>query len=44
MFRDIAEKNHWEPAFKGADETARFMDSEYARTKGVMTYLGLIKS
>lgn len=44
MFREIAEKNQWEPAFKGSEETAKFMDSEYGRTRGVMSYLGLIKS
>ena len=42
-FKKTAEKNQWEIDFKGAAETRKYMDEEYAATKKVMTYLGLIQ-
>jgi tripartite-type tricarboxylate transporter receptor subunit TctC len=42
-FKKAAEKHQWDVDFKGAAETRKHMDEEYARTKSVMTYLGLIK-
>ena len=41
-FKQAAEKNQWDVDFKGALETRKLMDEEYAATKKVMTYLGLI--
>lgn len=42
-YRKAAEKNQWDVEFKGAAETRRHMEQEYAQTKSVMQYLGLIK-
>ena len=42
-FKKAAEKNQWDVDFKGAAETRRHFDEEYAATKKVMTYLGLIQ-
>lgn len=42
-FQKAAEKNQWDIAFKGAAETRKLMEEEYARTRSVMTYLGLVK-
>jgi len=42
-FKKAAEKNQWDVDFKGAAETRRHFDEEYAVTKKVMTYLGLIQ-
>jgi putative tricarboxylic transport membrane protein len=41
-FKKAAEKYQWDVDFKGAAETRKLMEEEYARTKGVMSYLGLI--
>jgi putative tricarboxylic transport membrane protein len=41
-FKKAAEKNQWDVDFKGAAETRKHMDEEYAATKKVMSYLGLI--
>lgn len=43
-FKKAAEKNQWDVQFKGAAETRKHMDEEYARTRSVMTYLGLVKN
>ena len=42
-FKKAAEKNQWDIDFKGAADARKHMDEEYAQTKTVMTYLGLIK-
>ena len=42
-FKKAAEKNQWDVDFKGAAETRKHFDEEYAATKKVMTYLGLIQ-
>lgn len=42
-FKKVAEKNQWDIDFKGAAEARKLMEDEYAATKSVMTYLGLIK-
>lgn len=42
-FKKAAEKNQWDVDFKGAAETRKHFDDEYAATKKVMTYLGLIQ-
>jgi putative tricarboxylic transport membrane protein len=41
-FKKAAEKYQWDVDFKGAGETRKLMEEEYARTRGVMSYLGLI--
>lgn len=41
-FKKAAEKNQWDVDFKGAADTRRLLEEEYARTKTVMQYLGLI--
>ena len=41
--RSVAERYQWEILFKGAAETRKFMEEEYARLKQVMTALGLVK-
>jgi putative tricarboxylic transport membrane protein len=41
-FKKAAEKFQWDIDFKGAAETRKLMEDEYARTRGVMSYLGLI--
>ncbi|MGZ8156573.1 MAG: tripartite tricarboxylate transporter substrate binding protein, partial [Burkholderiales bacterium] len=43
-FRKIAERNYWDATFKDAAETGRLLQAEYGRLKGVMAYLGLVKS
>lgn len=40
-FKELAEKNQWEIAYKNSAETAKFFASEYGEMKGVMDYLGL---
>ncbi len=40
-FKDQAEKNQWEIAYKNSAETAKFFASEYADLKSVMDFLGL---
>ena len=42
-FREIAERQLFEIDFKGSAETRKFMESEYARQKQVMTLLGVAK-
>ena len=42
-FKKAAEKNQWDVDFKGAVETRKHMEEEYAATKKVMTHLGLIQ-
>jgi len=42
-FRKLAERNQWDVAFKGSAEMAKLIAAEYADTRSVMTYLGLIK-
>ena len=42
-FKAAAEKNQWDVDFKGAAETRKHFDEEYAATKKVMTFLGLIQ-
>lgn len=42
-FKKAAEKNQWDVDFKGAVETRKHMDEEYAATKKVMSYLGLLQ-
>lgn len=42
-FRKIAEKNQWDPAFKGSAETRKFLEGQYGELKSVMTFLGLAK-
>jgi putative tricarboxylic transport membrane protein len=42
-FKKAAEKHQWDVDFKGAADTRKHMDEEYAATKRVMTYLGLIQ-
>lgn len=42
-FRQIAEKNQWDPAFKGSAEMRKFLDTQYGELKSVMTFLGLAK-
>ena len=41
--RKIAEHHEWEVSFKGAAETRKFMEQDYARMKQVMAVLGLVK-
>ena len=41
-FKAVAERNQWDVDFKGAAETRKHFDEEYAATKKVMAYLGLI--
>jgi putative tricarboxylic transport membrane protein len=41
-FRRAAEKHQWDVDFKDAAETRKYFDEEYARTRRVMTYLGLV--
>jgi putative tricarboxylic transport membrane protein len=41
-FRKAAEKYQWDISFKGAVDARKHMQDEYAATKSVMTYLGLI--
>ncbi len=41
-FRRAAEKFQWDVDFKGAAETRKHMEEEYARTKSVMSFIGLI--
>jgi putative tricarboxylic transport membrane protein len=41
--RKIAERHEWEVTFKGAAETRKFMEADYARQKQIMTLLGLVK-
>ena len=43
-FRKAAEKNQWDVTFKGSAETRQLMQAEYGQLKGLMAYLGLIKS
>lgn len=43
-FRKAAERNQWDVTFKGSAETVQLMQSEYAQLKGLMAYLGLIKT
>lgn len=42
-FRKSAERNHWDVSFKGAADTRKFMEAEYADFKRVMGQFGLIK-
>jgi putative tricarboxylic transport membrane protein len=42
-FRDLAERQHYEIDFKGAAETRKFMETEYARQKQVMAVMGPVK-
>ena len=42
-FKKAAETNQWDVDFKGAVETRKHFEEEYAATKKVMTYLGLIQ-
>lgn len=42
-FKKAAEKHQWDVDFKGAAETRKHFDEEYAATRKVMTYLGLIQ-
>ncbi len=41
-FKRAAEKYQWDVSFKGAADARKHMEDEYAATKSVMTYLGLI--
>ena len=41
-YKQAAEKYQWDVAFKGAAETRKLMAEEYAATKSVMNYLGLV--
>lgn len=41
--RQYVEKNQWILEFKGAAETKKWMDSEYAALKVIMAELGLVK-
>jgi putative tricarboxylic transport membrane protein len=40
-FKEQADKNQWEIAYKNSAETAKFFASEYADLKSVMDFLGL---
>ena len=40
-FKEQAEKNQWEVAYKNSAETTKFFASEYADLKSVMDFLGL---
>lgn len=40
-FKKAAEKYQWDVDFRGAAETRKLMETEYARTKGVMSFIGL---
>ncbi len=40
-FKELADKNQWEIAYKNSAETAKFFASEYADLKSVMDFLGL---
>lgn len=42
-FQELAERQQYEIDFKGAAETRKFMESEYARQKHVMALLGVAK-
>lgn len=42
-FRKVAERHQWGIAFRGASETRKFMEADYARLKQVMVVLGLVK-
>jgi putative tricarboxylic transport membrane protein len=42
-FKKLAEKNQWTEGFRGAAETAKFMEQEFNELKSVMTFLGLTK-
>jgi putative tricarboxylic transport membrane protein len=42
-FKKAADKNQWDVDFKGAADTRRLMETEYARTRTVMQYIGLIQ-
>jgi len=41
-FRKAAVRQQWDAGFKGAAEARQVMEEEYAQTKSVMTYLGLV--
>jgi putative tricarboxylic transport membrane protein len=41
-FRRSAERNHWDVSYKDAAETRKFMETEYADFKTVMTQFGLL--
>jgi putative tricarboxylic transport membrane protein len=41
-FRKAAVRHQWDAGFKGAAETRKLMEEEYAQTRSVMTYLGLV--
>jgi putative tricarboxylic transport membrane protein len=41
-FKRAAEKYQWDVSFKGAADARKHMEDEYAATKSVMMYLGLI--
>lgn len=43
-FRKAAERNQWDVTFRGAADTRELMQAEYGQLKGLMAYLGLIKS
>lgn len=40
-FRELSEKNQWEPGYKNSAETLKFFATEYADLKSVMDFLGL---
>lgn len=40
-FRELAEKNQWDLAYRNAAETAKFFAAEYAELKSAMDFLGL---
>lgn len=42
-FRKYSAKNQWDSNFRGAAETRKFMEAQYAELKSVMTFLGLAK-
>jgi putative tricarboxylic transport membrane protein len=42
-FRQAAAKHQWDVDFKGSAEMRKHLDEEYARTKVVLNYLGLVK-
>ena len=42
-FKAAAARFEWDIEFKGGAETRKLMEDEYARTKSVMPYLGLVK-
>jgi putative tricarboxylic transport membrane protein len=43
-FRKAAERSQWDVTFKGAAAARQSMQAEYGQLKGLMAYLGLIKS